>query len=338
LTGTLAFLAVLAFLISLAIVRLIERHASRLGLLDLPNTRSSHAEPRPRGGGIGIVLGTTLAAIAAVAAGTEVGAPWIVVLGAALLVSLAGLWDDRRGLGVRTRLIVQVVAAVIVVATRVGLDRLPLPAPADIPLGVLGSVFAVVWMVGVTNFFNFMDGVDGLAAGQAVISLGAIGWILWPASAAIPAILAAAASAAFLTRNWFPARIFLGDIGSAFLGFLLAALPFARPVAERPGLILFVAVSLALFLLDPVATLIVRAMRGAKLGAAHREHAYQRLIPPGHPHGGAVGRLLGAGLFLSILAAASYERGLFGWLSVVAAFILFGIEWTMASRSVQPKS
>ena len=101
------------------------------------------------------------------------------------------------------------------------------------PLGVAGALLAVLWLVGVTNFFNFMDGVDGLAAGQAVISLGVLAWALWPrAAAGLSRSSSLAATAAFLPRNWSPAQIFLGDVGSSFLGFLLAGLPFAGPPAR----------------------------------------------------------------------------------------------------------
>lgn len=325
-------LAIVAFPGSLAGVRLVERYAAPLRLIDLPNVRSSHHVPRPRGGGLGIVAGVVLASLIA----SLMGTPWPrelwILLGGAGLVSVVGLWDDLRSLSVWPRLAVQAAAAILVVVALGSLDRLPLPSPADVPLGLAGAALVVVWIVGVTNFFNFMDGVDGLAAGQAVISLGALAWALWPQPAAGLALIVLAATAAFLTRNWSPAKIFLGDVGSAFLGFLLASLPLAGPADARPQLVFFTAIGMTLFLLDPVATLVARGRRRATIGAAHRDHAYQQLVEPGRPHAAAVSALLVAGFVLSVFAGAAYRHPALAWPAVGVALAAFAIEWVVASR------
>jgi UDP-N-acetylmuramyl pentapeptide phosphotransferase/UDP-N-acetylglucosamine-1-phosphate transferase len=329
---TRALVAAVAFVVSLAGVRLVEQQARRVRLVDLPNVRSSHVEPRPRGGGLGIILGVLVAALAGTAFDAPLSREVAIVLGGAVLVAAVGLWDDIRGLGVWPRLAVQAVAAIGVVAAIGGLDRAPLPPPADVPLGPLGSLVAVVWIVGATNFFNFMDGLDGLAAGQAVITLAAFASVTWPGSAAGLAVLCASASAAFLLRNWSPARIFLGDVGSAFLGFVLAALPLAAPERNRSPLVLIVGISLALFLLDPVATLMARARRGAVVGASHREHAYQQFVAPGGSHAPVVVRLLLVAVVLSGLAVAAASRPMFAWPATIAALVAFAIEWQLAAR------
>ncbi|HEX9670163.1 MAG TPA: glycosyl transferase [Thermoanaerobaculia bacterium] len=324
--------AALAFFSALAGTLLVERWARPLGLLDLPNPRSSHREPRPRGGGLGIVCGVAAGVAAASWTAGGFGASIRVVLWAALLVAAAGLWDDLRPLPAWPRLLVQTAAAVLVVAACGGLERLPLPPPADVALGAAGAPLAVLWLVAVTNFFNFMDGLDALAPGQAVLSLALLAWALWPGGAAGLSLVAAAATAALLLRNWTPARLFLGDVGSSFLGLLLAGLPFAGPPAERPRLVLLVAVSLALFLLDPVATLWRRWRRGAPLTVAHREHAYQRLVAPERSHAPVVSGLLATGLLLSLLAAAGYALPSLAWPVVAAALLLFAAEWCLAAR------
>jgi glycosyltransferase WbpL len=331
LSSTWIALAAVAFVVSFAGVWLVERHALRLRLLDVPNVRSSHREPRPRGGGVGIVLGVAVALAGAAASVTLRPDVWV-LLGAAFVLAGLGLWDDVRTLGVWPRLFTQTLAAACVVAVLGGFERLPLPPPADVPLGLAGAGLAVVWLVGVTNFFNFMDGVDGLAAGQAVISLGVLAWAIWPGPEAGVAIAVLAATAAFLIRNWSPARIFLGDVGSSFLGFLLAGLPFAAPPGTRSGLVFLVAISLTLFLLDPAATLVMRRRRRAVIGAAHRDHAYQQLVEPGAPHAAAVTVLLGVGVLLALLAALAYQRPLLGWPAVVVALAAFLIEWQVADR------
>jgi Fuc2NAc and GlcNAc transferase len=324
-------LAALAFVTAFAGVWLVERHALRLRLLDVPNDRSSHREPRPRGGGVGIVLGVAVALTGAAPVVTLRPEVWV-LLGAAFLLAALGLWDDFRMLGAWPRLLAQTLTAAFVVTALGGFERLPLPPPADLPLGPAGPALATVWLVGVMNFFNFMDGVDGLAGGQAVISLGVLAWAMWPAAEAGVAIVVLAATAAFLIRNWSPARIFLGDVGSSFLGFLLGGLPFAGPSGTRSGLILLVATSLTLFLLDPIATLVVRSRRRAAIGAAHRDHAYQQLVEPGGTHAAAVTVLLGVGLALTLLAALAYLRPVLAWPTVLVAFVAFFIEWQVADR------
>ena len=324
--------AALAFFAALAGALLVERRARPLGLLDLPTPRSSHREPRPRGGGLGILCGVAVGLAVASWTTGAFGAGARTVLGAALLVAAAGLWDDLHPLPVWPRLLVQTAAAVLVIAVCGGFERLPLPPPADLALGAAGAPLAVLWLVAVTNFYNFMDGLDGLAAGQAVLTFGVLAWALWPLGAAGLSLVAAAATAALLLRNWAPARVFLGDVGSSFLGMLLAGLPFAAPPTERPRLVLLVAVSLALFLLDPVATLWRRWRGGAPLTVAHREHAYQRLAAPERSHAPVVSGLLAAGLLLSLLAAAGYARPSLAWTVVAAALLLFAAEWWLAAR------
>jgi glycosyltransferase WbpL len=324
--------AAAAFVTAFAVVRLVERHGRAFRLLDVPNARSSHVEPRPRGGGTGIVLGVAVAmgGAAAMAVPLPRGV-WIVLLGAAI-VAAAGLWDDVRGLGVAARLVIQTAAAVGVAVAIGGLDRVPLPPPADVPLGLAARALAVVWLVGVTNFFNFMDGIDGLAGGQAIITFAALTWAMWPGGGAGLALVAAAASLAFLLRNWPPARVFLGDVGSSFLGFLLAGLPLTATADDRPELVLLTAMSLALFLLDPAATLVARACRGAKLGMSHREHAYQQFVRPGAPHTPVVVALLGAGTVLSSIGLVAFFRQALAWPALAVVSLVFTAEWRAAAR------
>jgi UDP-N-acetylmuramyl pentapeptide phosphotransferase/UDP-N-acetylglucosamine-1-phosphate transferase len=327
-----------AFFGSLLVVRLLERHAASLKLLDEPNARSSHVATLPRGGGLGIVIATLAATALAAMVGPSPFAdpPWR-VLSSALLVAAVGLVDDVIGLAIWPRLAVQAIGAATVVSSVGGFDRVPLPAPADLAVGEAGALLAVLWIVTVTNFFNFMDGVDGLAGGQAVISFGVFAWVLWPHGAAGLAGIVAAATAGFLLRNWSPAKIFLGDVGSAFLGFLLAALPLAGPPALRGELVFLIAISLTLFLLDPVATLFVRGKQGAKFGAAHRQHAYQQLVAPGTAHAPLVIALLAVGLGLALAAAAAFWSPALRWPVVALAVIAFAVERKMASGKAEGK-
>jgi UDP-N-acetylmuramyl pentapeptide phosphotransferase/UDP-N-acetylglucosamine-1-phosphate transferase len=273
------------------------------------------------------VSGTVAASL-----GLEIDKTVWIALAAAAFVAGVGFWDDVRALGIALRLTVQTVAAIAVTFTVGAVDRLPFPSPLDFSLGSLGAILTIVWLVGVTNFFNFMDGLDGLAGGQAIITLAAFAVVAWPASSATVAILAACATAAFLVRNWSPAKIFLGDVGSSFLGFLLAALPLTtHPGGSNSTTVLLVATSLTLFLLDPVATLVLRARQGSTLGISHRQHAYQQFVQPNQGHARVVAGMLCAAMVLSAAAVGAYLHPILAWPSVALAATFFAIEWAWAA-------
>lgn len=324
--------AIVAFAVSLAVTMGVERYAPSLGLMDQPNARSSHVTPRPRGGGMGIVCGIGAAGATSLMLGRPLGFGAVSVYVAACVVAATGLWDDIRPLGVSVRLAAQTAVAIGLVAALGGMQKLPLPAPLDVSLSWIGAPLTVLWIVGVTNFFNFMDGADGLAGGQACLTFLTIAWVLGPSSHAAAAGFAAAATLAFLARNWSPARVFLGDVGSAFLGFLLAACPLMTPVGERERLTLLIFTSLSLCLLDPVATLALRLARGRTIGVPHRDHAYQQLFDPGAPQAVAVGSLLVVAALLSVAAAAAYVHASFAWWSLAGAVVAFAVEWIVARR------
>lgn len=328
-----AVLAILATAAaSAALTILVLRVTLRLGvLIDSPNARSSHARPKPRGGGLAILGG--LAVGAAVTSGwhsfdTQTRS---LLLGA-LVFAAIGLWDDVRGLPVLWRLLVEIAVAAGVVSQTGPVIRLPLPAPADLPLGPLGFLFSIVWLVGVTNFFNFMDGIDGLAVGEAAAVCLGIAVASWSGGASALAVLMLGALLGFLPFNWWPSRIFLGDGGSLPIGFLLAGMALLAPVEDRPRAVLATLIGLSLFFLDPLETLIRRWRRGAPIGQAHREHRYQQLLSPGDPHGRASAALICAGLLLALIGAATYRRPALGWAGVLAAAAAFGLELLAVKR------
>lgn len=261
-------------------------------LIDAPNARSSHVLPTPRGGGIGIVVATLLGWITFWSTGfasRPAGTPEFGLAAGALVVALAGLADDRRALSAIPKLGAQVLAALIAVSGGLFFERVPLPWIGMVELGWLGPVLTFVWLVGLTNAFNFMDGLDGLAAGTATIAatfLAIAAHLLQAGPVAALAWSLAAGSAGFLLLNKPPARIFMGDVGSQFLGFAFAGLGVL--LAQRGGdggAALVVPILLAHFLFDTTYTALRRARLGARLWEAHREHLYQRLNRTGLSHG-----------------------------------------------------
>ena len=333
LRGTFATLA-LSLAATLAGTPLFLRAARRWGLLDRPNARSAHTRATPRGGGM-VVLAASALALGLAAPWREATRLHVAVLMGAVLMALVGLLDDRLRLSVGPKLVLQItVAAAVVWAAGDALPRLPLPQPLDLPLSGWGAAVAVVWLVAVVNFYNFLDGIDGLAAVQGLITgLGIVlaGWD--PLAGAAGAALAGA-SLGFLFFNWSPARVFLGDAGSALLGFAFAALPFMAPAAARPGAVFFVALSLWLFLADGVWTVARRLALGQDVLEAHREHVYQRLVRSGLTHREvALGVGLGsAALTLVALLARRASSTALDWAALAAALVLFGAELAVLRR------
>lgn len=271
-------------LLTLMIVGAVRRWTERHQIYDHPTERSSHTDPTPRMGGLGIVGALLFDAVALSFAG-PLSKAGLVVLGAALLIAAVSLVDDVRPLSVMVRLPTHVCAALIVVAM-VGYWQTINLGNATIKLGIVGLPLTCLWLVGLTNVYNFMDGVDGIAGTQGV-SAG-LGWMILGVVADLPLIwipggLIAAASAGFLVENWPPARIFMGDTGSAFLGFVLAALPLLAPAAS-PRLLGPAVFFLWPFLFDGTFTILRRLLRRENVFEAHRSHLYQRLLVTGRNH------------------------------------------------------
>jgi Fuc2NAc and GlcNAc transferase len=322
-----------AFAVAWIVVRLIRRMAARLSLIDSPNARSSHRSPIPRGGGVGIVLGSLIGIAAAILTGAGVTGPVAVVLIATVAVAVVGLVDDVRGVSPRVRLAVHTTAAVIVVAYVGPLRTLPLPSPFAVTLSAgVAWVLSVIWICAVTNFFNFMDGIDGLAGGQAIASLSGVLLAAWSADASIVASCAAAATLGFLIQNWAPARVFMGDVGSGFLGFLLAALPLLSRVAPKGDAVLAVAVGMMLFLADPFETMVRRLVARESVAQAHRTHAYQQFVGVGESAGWVSAALVGVGFALSVLGAAAFRNPLLRWPALVVACCAYLVERGLSRR------
>jgi len=283
--GPLAATALAAAAVTWLVAFLVGEWARRRAILDVPNARSSHVRPTPRLGGIGIVCGVVAALLIPLARALPIETARLsIVLGIACAVAAASLLDDLRGLPARLRLVLQGLAAVVTVW---GLDVVGRVAAAGVQpaLAWTFGAIAVVWIVGFVNAFNFMDGIDGIAAGQSLVA--GLGWIVVGGCAGEGLVVRlaaslAGASAGFLLLNWSPARLFMGDVGSAFLGYLLAILPLTAadplPLAAPAVLLVWP------FLFDTAFTLVRRARRGEDLMQAHRSHLYQRLTQTGLAH------------------------------------------------------
>jgi UDP-N-acetylmuramyl pentapeptide phosphotransferase/UDP-N-acetylglucosamine-1-phosphate transferase len=305
-----AAVAVIAAAVTYAVVRL------RL-FLDQPNARSSHQTPVPRSGGLGIVAASVLGAAAL---GT-VGHPalfrdpaFLGVIVGGLIAAAGGLADDVRARSFLFKLAAQVAAAAVAMASGLVIERLYVPGIGPVALGIAGPILTFVWMIGLTNAYNFMDGIDGLAGGTAVIAAGFLAFAAAAAGAANEATIActiAVASLGFLIFNLPPARAFMGDVGSQFLGFVFASLSVLIGRMDASGtLALLVPLLLFHFIFDTVVTAGRRWWRGEDVTQGHRSHLYQLLAHSGAGHGRTTALLCaicaaqGAGALWMVHAAA----------------------------------
>jgi UDP-GlcNAc:undecaprenyl-phosphate GlcNAc-1-phosphate transferase len=277
-----------ACIVSFLVTGVILRYSLGRELLDIPNDRSSHRVPKPRLGGVAIVLAFYAACATLLVARFMPfpgGSAAVGTLTGGGIIAAVGLVDDLRGLGAWVKLFAQVSAAAIVIASGVVLEDLHVPLMGTVGLGALGAPLTLLWIVGCTNLYNFIDGIDGLAAGVGMIAavFSVLVGVMAQATATAPlyAILAGS-SLGFLRYNFPPARIFMGDTGSTFIGFMFATLAV---IGAGAGVPVFVTVLLLGGVLgDAVLTMARRMIRRERLLAPHRTHYYQRLTSLGLSH------------------------------------------------------
>ncbi len=254
----------------------VRRYALRSNLLDHPNERSSHSVPTPRGGGVAIVASFLLLVAWLGLTGKASPSLSTAILGGGLLVAALGFIDDRSSLPARWRFLGHLAAAVWVLAWMGPTPPVPILG-VTINLGFAALLLAALHLVWSINLFNFMDGIDGLASLEAIgVSLGGalVWWLVQPAGDWPVALLFAACVAGFLVWNFPPARIFMGDAGSGFLGLVVALLALWSARTEAH---LFWAWFIlgGCFMVDATTTLVRRVKRGERFNVAHRSHAYQ---------------------------------------------------------------
>jgi UDP-N-acetylmuramyl pentapeptide phosphotransferase/UDP-N-acetylglucosamine-1-phosphate transferase len=325
-----ALLVLGAFLASLFLGFLVYPLLRRFGIIDRPNDRSSHERPTARGGGLAILGALAAAGTAALSLLGRLDPavpPLMLATGGLAVVSF---WDDIRPLPARVRFLAHGLAAVLalwVVGQPLWARALEL-APACRPLWPLGLILGFLWLTGYTNAFNFMDGINGLAAGQAFITglgaalLGLAAGAPWSSPPVCLSFLLAGAAAGFIPHNFPRARMFMGDVGSAPLGFLLAAA--ALWMAAAHGVVLLVPLLLlhANFVLDTAITLLRRVHRRERWHQAHREHFYQRLIRAGRSHSFVTGCEMLLQAVTVLLVLGCLQRGVFGRVLTAVAVLL----------------
>lgn len=267
-----------SFLLTLGI----RRAAGGLGLIDVPNERSSHARPTPKGGGVAIAI-SSLAAMGLLSVlGIMPAHLFLAIAPGGAAVAAVGLIDDITPLTARVRLLIHFMAAAwaVICIGPVGFFHHFAPETAELRwLEYAISTVGVVWFL---NMYNFMDGIDGIATSQAIFMCAGVALLALFSTGiayiAAAAIVIGAACCGFLLWNWPPAKIFMGDVGSGYLGFVFAVLGLATGAHVHSGFGVWSCLILGgVFAVDATFTVVRRFLRGEQVTQAHRTHAFQLL-------------------------------------------------------------
>ncbi len=312
---------------------IIKRYALSRRLVDIPNKRSSHAVPTPRGGGLSFVITFLFLTFLLNLFIYFPMSSLIALLGAGAWIALIGFLDDHSHIAARWRLLAHFAGAIWVLAWLGGLPPLPIFG-CLLDLGRIGDVLAVVYLVWLLNLYNFMDGIDGIASIETITVCLCAGVLMWltgsDSNAWLLPVLLASTVFGFLFWNFPRARIFMGDAGSGFLGITLGVLSiYSSWVA--PQLFWSWLILLGIFNVDATLTLLCRMLSGEKVYIAHRNHAYQhaaRKYGAHRPVSLAVAALNVFWLFpIAVLVTLEMLDGIFGLMLAYAPLIFLAIKF-----------
>ncbi|MCB2199318.1 glycosyltransferase family 4 protein [bacterium] len=267
--------------------------ALKRGVMDVPNERSSHKQPVPRGGGLAIVV-TSMVGVGVLAVFRPGASQWLlnILISGGLIVAI-GLLDDLFQLKKRIRITIHILAAVVIVLY-VGRNlEIIFPRALEVtgPVAITFVMLYVIWNI---NSYNFMDGIDGLAGGQAVfmgVTAGSIATFNGNPTLGMVYYLMAASSLGFLRWNWQPAKIFMGDMGSTFIGVTLAVLGIWGKVTSTVPLTAFL-ILMAVFYTDTTYTVIRKVFERDNPTKTHRDFAFHHAIRKGYSHAKVTGGIM----------------------------------------------
>jgi Fuc2NAc and GlcNAc transferase len=279
-------ISALVLALTAALTKAVRRFSWVHGMLDVPNERSSHVATTPRGGGVSIVIAATTALLALRLLDAIRMDVLLALIGGGSAVAIVGFLDDHHRVPAGIRLTVHVLAGLWALLCLGGLPPLTIGHHL-IDLGWGGHALALLGIVWTLNLFNFMDGIDGIAASEAVFIAcsGALLSLIHGQSTDVLAVglVFTAACLGFLLWNWPPATIFMGDVGSGYLGYVISVTAIAATRHNHAAAWIWLILG-GVFFIDATVTLVRRAIRRERLHEAHRCHAYQRLAQRWESH------------------------------------------------------
>jgi len=319
-----AVVAAMSFVLTRILIPVLQNRS----LIDIPNERSSHVEPTPRGGGWAIVIPVLGVMIYNTATGVWTPVGWAVIFGV-MLLALVSWVDDVRTLGVKIRLLAQLISVALVLLSSPIIEFDSLSTFLNYAL-LMFVVLAWIWFI---NLYNFMDGIDGITGVQTItvcIGIAAVYRVTGGADideVALPLTLAAA-TAGFLCWNWSPARIFLGDVGSVFLGYIVGWLLLQLALSGQWAAAIILPMY---YLADATITLCRRIIRREKFWKAHKEHFYQRAHQAGLSHANVSLRILVGNIALVGIALYSVQGSSWGAI-MISVCVTGGVLFALSPR------
>ena len=300
-------------------------NSHRFSKMDIPNERSSHITPTPRGGGIAFVATSLIGFLLLLLNNALNGTELLALCCAGSIVAIAGHLDDRQKIsGATVRLVLHAISAIILIVG-VGIPSALAIFDRIVITGIVGSILGVVYLVWLLNLFNFMDGTDGIAASETIFGLLAGAFlnyhVLSNANHSAAAVVLAASTFGFILYNWSPAKIFMGDVGSGYLGIVIGGISLIA-ANQDPELLWVWIILLAVFVSDATVTLIRRLLRKQKPHVAHRSHAYQHLAIRLNSHAKVALLVLAVNIvWLLPIAFFVADKQLAGTTGVIIAYI-----------------
>ena len=317
-------LSVVLVVASAVATRQLITNSHRFSKLDIPNERSSHITPTPRGGGIAFVATSLIGFLLLLLNDDLNGTELLALCCAGVIVAIAGHLDDRQKIsGATVRLVLHAISAIILIVG-VGIPAQISLFDRTVNTGIVGSILGVIYLVWLLNLFNFMDGTDGIAASEAIFVVLAGAFlnyhVLSDANHSAVAVVLAASTFGFFLYNWSPAKIFMGDVGSGYLGIGVGGLSLIA-ANQDPDLLWAWIILLAVFVSDATVTLIRRLLRKQKPHVAHRSHAYQHLAIRLNSHAKVALLVLAANIiWLLPIAFLVADKQLAGSTGVIIAY------------------
>jgi UDP-N-acetylmuramyl pentapeptide phosphotransferase/UDP-N-acetylglucosamine-1-phosphate transferase len=311
-------LSAILFVASFVFTWLIKKISLKTNVLDMPNERSAHSVPTPSGGGLAIII-VWYIAVFILFSRKVISLPLFSALLCGIPIALIGMVDDIRKISPYLRLLIHALFASLAVYYLGRISNIDLGfivLKKSLLLDVV-AVMGVVWFI---NLFNFLDGIDGYL-GAEIIFICIAAYILFGLN--LPLVLAAA-TAGFLLMNWQPARIFLGDAGSTFLGFTIGIFTIYYQNTNQASLIIWLMLT-SVFWVDATVTLFRRIFNKEKISVAHNKHAYQRIVQSGFSHQKTVlsAMVINCLIFILILMASRYPNLILPCFLINLAFLYY---------------
>ncbi|GAB0168897.1 MraY family glycosyltransferase [Lysinibacillus sp. CTST325] len=321
-----------AFVASILLTPLVKRLAFRIGAVDAPNYRKVHARIMPRLGGLAIFLAFLIAVaiFQPILIYNENGSDFLlaIIIGACIIVA-TGVIDDMREISAKAKLIGQLVAALIVIFVGgIQIDMINLPFVGELNFGLLSIPLTILWIVGITNAINLIDGLDGLAAGVstiALITLAVMAFIMGNMFVLAIAAILAAATFGFLFYNFHPAKIFMGDTGALFLGFMISVLALLGFKNVTVVTLIIPVIILGVPISDTFFAIVRRVRMKKKWSDPDKSHLHHRLLDMGFTHRQTVLIIYGIAIMFGLAAIIFSMAKVWGAILLVAV-ILTAIE------------